>query len=951
MPTSPLIHTRFRAQAARSPSAVAVSGDRGSLTFQELDARAEALAEALGRCGAGTIVGVHIDRSIDWVVALLGTLRAGAAVLPLPPSFPRQRLRELIEVARPALIVDAPASRWADYDPVPTIDLTGVRSASPGLETTADDPDQPAFVLFSSGSTGRPKLIVRSHRSFFHRLQWTWATHPFAPGEVCCQKAHMTTTHAVYELFEPLLQGVPVHVIPDEQVRNLEQFWQVVRDRRVSRLLLVPSALRASLDMPGFEPPPLRVVVLMGEYVPPELAARALERFPMETAMYSIYGSTEASSTLLCDLRRDWRPGSEVPLGVPIAAHITMAVAGPEGEPCQPGEVGRLFIGGPALFSGYLADPQGTAAALRPLPGHPGRMFDTRDQVRVAPDGAVQYVGRADDTVKVRGFRVDLLDVEHALRSHPGVRQAAVVARRSADGSTSLHGFVVPASVDPRGAFETMRARLPAYMVPSSLHAVDALPFTASGKVDRVRLAAGIAEATVPDAPIGPGASVAERLVADAWATVLGHARFGPADSFFEVGGTSLNVLGLVNRIRAAAGIGRTELDERHVYAAPTVAGLAQHLERLQRKGATGHDAGAPILVTLRRGTAPDLAPLFVIASAGGTLGAYEQLVAALGPSRDIVGIPDPFLWDARDPLEPFEAWVDRYLAAIRSRQATGPYHLCAYSSAGAFGLEVARRLERAGERVALLVLIDPMSLDCRRRSSYGHWALRATWEHPLVRAAIRIGGRLRQPITRRMARHDAAAGGSTPSTEAERRALMERAVRNRSGLMDLAVLLELNTGRPFTLEEADFPRDGATDDLDVLQARVAQLAPELDADRLARIVRQYPLQVHAQHHYRLSPFDGRVLLFEPRSRHAGLIATLLRPYLPRLRAMVIPLGEPSPRVQAIASRFGALGAHYRCMRDATFVNGVAAALTQALDAGPAAPAHPATGQRPRRAS
>ena len=264
-----LLHREFEAQARRTPQNTALEHRGESITFAELNERADRLAGLLRRDGLeGGFVGLNVERSIDYVVATLAMLKANAAVVPLPPSYPIERLRAILDFAKLDAVFVGEGSR-IDGSFGGTMGLIHVGAGESQLlaaERTAEDcPNAPAFVLSSSGSTGHPKLIVRSHESFFHRLRWTWERHPFEAGEVCVQKSHMTTTHAIYELFEPLLRGAPVHIISDDDVRQLATFWDAVHRHRISRLLLVPSMLRASLDMPSFNAPDLRVLVLMGE--------------------------------------------------------------------------------------------------------------------------------------------------------------------------------------------------------------------------------------------------------------------------------------------------------------------------------------------------------------------------------------------------------------------------------------------------------------------------------------------------------------------------------------------------------------------------------------------------------------------------------------------------------------------------------------------------------------
>ena len=979
-----LLHQAFAEQARRTPHRLAVQEEGRRATFGELALQVARVRTLLLAAGVepGARVALHAHRSIDGVAGLLGILEAGAAVVPVSPSDPAIRTEELLGFTGVHAVVDTPEAplvvRWAG----PKVrSCEGVRddsgdggnrsdevgglptglSSSEGPSPPTGEADPPAFILRSSGSTDTPKLIVRTHGSFRHRLDWTHRQHPFQDGEVGCQKAHVATTHAIYELFEPLLQGAPVVVLADAEVRSLERFWTCVRERGITRLLLVPSALRASLDMPGFDPPPLRVLVLMGEHVPSSLAGRALDAFPAETALYSIYGSSEASSALLCDLRASFVPGVELPLGTPISPDIRVEVLDPSGKPVPEGASGRLHLGGRALFREYLGDPERTASVLLDRGDGQGVLYDTRDDVRVDRDGHLVFLGRTDDTVKVRGFRVDLKEVERAILRHPGVTQAVVVARGGEGAGSRLDAWVAPGSVDPSAVFDTLRHHLPEYMVPASMRPVATFPLTPSGKVDRRRLAEeepedvndravpGGREAGEQDlARLSPEPGAVARRVAATWEEVLGHSTFGWDQSFFEVGGTSLTAFRVVEALRPALEGDAVEVDEELLYRFPTVRGLAEVLEARMpgRRGAGGQPAGtsggqSPLLVTLRASTDPSLPPLFLLASAGGTVGVYERLARELRTGREIVGVRDPYLWGDRDPRMSTVAWAGRYVEAIRSHQPRGPYHVGAYSSGGAFGIEVARQLRAAGEDVALLVLVDPLGLDRPDERSFGFQASRATWAHPVRRGLVRLWGRLRIPAIRwaeRRIRGGSDGGGSgrglnvRPLTDVEVNDLQGAALRSPEGVLAFSALLEMNTGRPLALERGDLDGDEGAPFTRLLE-RVTAVAPDLDPGGLERIATQYPLQARAQQQYRLQALDAPTLLVEPRTRYRGLLPLLLRPYIRPLQVQVVPLGSPSERVERLAARFGAWAPHFRCMRDDAFVSGLARAIEARLDA------------------
>ena len=927
-----LLHAQFRAQAQRTPERVALREGGNEITYAGLLTAATGIAEGLRRrgIGAGAAVGLHMERSIDSVAATLGILMADAAVVPLPPSYPETRLRDILAFAELAAVVDRERDPLPANITAPVLHLAelSVLDASPGAGTVQDsgEADQPAFILTSSGSTGRPKLIVRSHRSFFHRLQWTWNTHPYEEGEVCCQKSYLTTTHAVYELFEPLLRGVPVVIVADQELRDLAGFWQTLRERAVTRLLIVPSLLQVSLELPEFAAPPLRVLVLMGEYVHPRLAAKVLAAFPDTPALWSIYGSTEASSTLACDLRQAaLHPGEELPLGIPIGDDVRAFVLDAQRTPVHAGETGVLWIAGSPLFSGYYKDDELTASVLHDVVAAGGSAYDTRDQVRLLPSGELSFIGRVDDTVKVRGFRVDLQEVEQALLRHAGIEQAAVVARAGGEGTATLAAFFAPAAVPQATVFDELRRRLPAYMVPSLLIGLERLPLLSNGKVDRQALLERAASPQAGNTRAGREPTPTEARISEIWRSVLDNPDIRYDSSIFEVGGTSLSVFAALHRIREAFDLDPSVLGDQVVYQFPSVEGLAARIDGIKSGTLAPPPADEnPVAVRLRRGT-PDREPLFLVAPAGGTLGPYQKLVKELQTTRELVGLRDPFLWGQRDPTLGFARWAGLYVDAMRARQPHGPYFICAYSSAAVFGYEAARSLRRAGQEVAALILIDPLATDRASNRRFGHWAFEARVSRPFLKPFVLLASRLRGRAHTGAEKDDAL-------SQAEFEKLATRAKRSRYHIYGFSGLMELNTGLPTSLTKEQMDAAAPESYLGLLLDKVKSVSPEIDADTLTNMVVQYYLQTRAQHRYELQPYDGKVLLIEPDGSHRGLFTALFGPFVADLTTVAVPLGSPDPQTAKIASMFDPnIRSHYLGMRDAAFIRGAAAAIDEAI--------------------
>ncbi len=629
-------------------------------------------------------------------------------------------------------------------------------------------------------------------------------------------------------------------------------------------------------------------------------------------------------------MRASLRGDEELPLGKPISADVLPQVLDAALRPVAAGESGLLYMAGPALFTEYFRSPALTASAFVRSPADGTRLFNTSDQVRMRGDGSLQFVGRVDHTVKVRGFRVDLGDVERVLLRQAGVQHAAAMLAGPASENPPLIAFFAPASAGRGAVMAGARESLPAHMVPSVLAGLDAFPLTASGKVDRRRLLEDYARRATT-APAAEGLTGTAARVAAVWRDVLRQGAIKGDSHFFEIGGTSLNVFTVVHRLRDALGLDRGQLTERTLYEFPTVRGLAEEIERLA-SGAAPAPAKIPIAVTLKMGPA-ELPPLFVIASSGGTLGAYDKLAKTLRTGREIVGIRDPYVFGARDPTLGFQHWIGLYVAAIRERQPQGPYYVCAYSSAGAFGYEIAQQLRGGGEEVAQLILIDPIGIAGEAAGDFGERAFRAYFGARRSRWLVRLAGWWR--LVTGSGRRDSARAGDNDfrmsAEEVDRRIAAAR--QDRKVIKDLSSLFELNTGLPFALADADFAGREPAQFVAVLLERVKAVTPDVDPATIERILAQYYcLQLPATHFYRLKCYDGRTEIFEPDGRHDGLLAAYFRPYLKDYRIRTVKIGKQSPEVQKACENLGqSVRAHYLCMRDERFVSGLAAALEPLL--------------------
>jgi acyl carrier protein len=589
-----------------------------------------------------------------------------------------------------------------------------------------------------------------------------------------------------------------------------------------------------------------------------------------------------------------------------------------------------LHIAGPALFTRYFKDEPLTASVLLRHTNGGELLYDTRDRVSVLPDGKLRYVGRVDDTVKVRGFRVDVTEVERTMLLHPELRHAAVVAKADGTGTSTLHGFYSPASVEPTSVYDILRRRLPEYMVPSALRSFDSFPLMPSGKTDRQRLLLESKIAPAKPAPERPGSPTEARVI-DVVRSVLGEDEIDPTRSFFEIGGTSLAAFALMHRLREAFGLGHESLSDQAIYQFSSVEALASHIDALVSGTAVAPTSNA-VLVTLRTASDPALPPFFLISSAGGTLGAYQKLTKALETKRELIGVRDPFVWGARDATQGFSAWVEVYLDAIRERQPHGPYDIGAYSSASVFGYEIARRLRELGEEVRLLALIDPLALDFASRRRFGHWAFHARVWRPRVKPLVLLGGLARRAALAALPERATPAVDSDVSKPGGFEQIANDARNDQEHILGFSVLLELNTGLPFALRRSELARLDSSRYVNALIEKVRSVSPEVDAASIRNMIVQYRLQTRAQFRYRLKKYDGRLVLVEPEGPHQGLFESQFRPFVRQLRSVSAPLAPSERQVRLLDEAFQrTLHAHYLSMRDDQFVQATARVLDEEL--------------------
>ncbi|MGH7854253.1 MAG: amino acid adenylation domain-containing protein, partial [Candidatus Binatia bacterium] len=598
------IHELFEAQTARTPDAVALECEEKKIGYGELNSRANRLAYELQKLGVGPerLVGVLAERSLETIIVILAILKAGGAYVPLDPYYPRERSRFMLADAGAGVLLTQ--RKFAGYFPgysgaTVLIDelLRGAAGAAVNLPRSADS-ESAAYVIYTSGSTGIPKGVVALHRGALNRFAWMWKTYPFGTGEKSCQKTSLSFVDSVWEIFGALLQGVPAVLIPDAVAKEPRPLVDHLAERDVTRLVVVPSFLKEILNRCGDLPQRLaclKYCFSSGETLSRDLAEKFRQVLPA-CRLINLYGSSEVAGDVTCYEVGDVERGSTIPIGRPIA-NTQIYLLDPYLQPVPIGARGELYVGGDNLARGYLHRPELTAERFiaNPFDSLTGsRLYRSGDLARYRADGNIEFLGRSDGQIKIRGARVELGEIEAALAAHPAIQKSVVVAPGSpadsnlppSDNSKSkivnpklLTAYVVARKDRPTTAElkSFLKARLPDYMMPSEFVFLEGMTLLPSGKVDRRALPRNLPGRDNFDAAVAEPRTEVEILIAGVWCQVLKRDRVGIDDNFFELGGHSLMAAEVAAKLRDAFD---RPVTVRDLFDSPTVAGLARAIER-----------------------------------------------------------------------------------------------------------------------------------------------------------------------------------------------------------------------------------------------------------------------------------------------------------------------------------------------------------------------------------
>ncbi|MED4570421.1 tyrocidine non-ribosomal peptide synthetase TycC [Brevibacillus agri] len=573
--TAMALHQFVEEQAARTPDEVAVAYEGHALTYRELNARANQLARLLRSQGTrpGTLIGIMVDRSPGMVVGMLAVLKAGGAYTPIDPSYPAERIRYMLRDSEaPILLTQRHLQETVAYaGAIIDVDEEAIYTGDDTNLDNVADQDDLAYVIYTSGSTGNPKGVMISHQAICNHMLWMRETFPLTTEDAVLQKTPFSFDASVWEFYLPLMTGARLVLAKPDGHRDIAYMTRLICEQNITTLQMVPSLLDLVMTDPGWSAcKSLQRVFCGGEALTPALVSRFYET--QQARLINLYGPTEATidaTYWLCPRQQEY---SVIPIGKPID-NVRLYVVNASNQLQPVGVAGELCIAGDGLARGYWQREELTQASFVDNPFEPGgRMYRTGDMVRYLPDGEIEYVGRIDHQVKIRGHRIELGEIEAKLLQHEAVKAAVVIARQDGNGQNSLSAYVVAKQDIQTAELRTyLSAALPAYMVPSAFVFLEQLPLSANGKVDRQALPQPEDAAAADSMYVAPRNELEAKL-AQMWESVLGVERIGVHDHFFELGGHSLkamNVIALIQRTFQA------EVPLKALFESPTIASFA----------------------------------------------------------------------------------------------------------------------------------------------------------------------------------------------------------------------------------------------------------------------------------------------------------------------------------------------------------------------------------------
>ncbi|MDY7007237.1 MAG: amino acid adenylation domain-containing protein [Cyanobacteriota bacterium] len=711
-PQDKCIHQLFEEQVEKTPDAVAVNFEEKKLTYSELNAKANQLAQYLQKLGVKpeTHLGICVERSLEMVVGILGILKAGAAYVPLDSSYPSERLAYMISdaqvsvlVTQESLVTSLPKHQaqvvcldkdWEAIAQLPTENLAKVAQ-----------PENLGYIIYTSGSTGKPKGVAMSQRALVNLIIWQQQEAIIGEGAKTLQFAPISFDVSFQEIFSTLYSGGTLVLVSQEVRRDSFALMQFMVDNKVDKLFLPFVALQqlATVASQCQTLPQLREIVTAGEQLQmtPDLI-ELMKRLP-NCRLQNQYGPSESHVVSAYTLQGDavnWP--ALPPIGRPIANN-QLYILDRNLEPVPIGVPGELYIGGVGVANGYLNRPELTAEKFISNPFSDrgkSRLYKTGDLARYLPDGNIEFIGRIDNQVKIRGFRIEIGEIETTIGQHPTVKETVVLAREDNPGNKRLVAYIVPETETDREIVsqlkQHLKEKLAEYMVPSAFMVLPQLPLTPNGKVNRRALPApDISSFSESNNFVAPRDDIEEKLV-EIWSNILNINPVGIKNNFFELGGHSLLAINLMAKIQQKFA---KQLPLSTLFTNPTIEDLASLIRGENQVTSSS-------LVPLQ--SQGNKQPFFCVHPAGGHVFYYQELSGYLGENQPFYGLQAQGFGEGEKIFTNVEDMAQFYIKTIREFQPEGPYQIGGWSFGGVVAFEMAQQLVQQGQEVSLLALLDP---------------------------------------------------------------------------------------------------------------------------------------------------------------------------------------------------------------------------------------------------
>ncbi|MHC5738118.1 non-ribosomal peptide synthetase [Nostoc sp.] len=706
-PENKCFHQLFEAQVEKTPNAIALVFDDEQLSYKELNIRSNQLAHYLKKLGVvpDVLVGICIERSLEMIVTLLAILKAGGAYLPLDPSLPQERLNFILEDAQVSILLThcslAPLFKggWGDLLSIVYIDKDWATITQHSQEnpTTCVTSDNLAYVIYTSGSTGKPKGVLLQHRGLSNLAKAQIEIFNLQPNNRILQFASLSFDASIFEIVMALQTGATLYLANKESLLPGQPLLKFLREKAITHVTLPPAVLAV---LPTELLPALQTIICAGESCTDDIVKRWCNS---QRRFFNAYGPTEA--TVWSTVAEISHISEKPPIGRPIP-NTQIYILDKHLQPLPIGIIGELFIGGEGLAQGYLNRPELTNEKFIPNPFSDKkgvRLYKTGDLARYRPDGNIEFLGRIDNQVKIRGFRIELSEIETVLSQHESVQKAVVIVKENVSGDKYLVAYIVP-NVEMQNFSSLLRKflkeKLPEYTIPKAFVMLDSLPLTASGKVDRLALTEldSPASSLLDEKFIAPRTPT-ESTLAKIWAEVLNIEPVGIHDNFFDLGGDSLLTVRLLKQIHKHF---ERELPLSSLFLNPTIESLATALSSQEDSL-----PWSPLVPIQPAGSSP---AFFCVHPIFGVVFPYYELANHLGKKQPFYGLQPIGLDGKTAPLTRIEDMAAHYIEALRRVQPKGPYFLGGWSFGGWVAFEMAQQLQKSGEEVALLAVLDTLA-------------------------------------------------------------------------------------------------------------------------------------------------------------------------------------------------------------------------------------------------